>query len=143
MATAVVTFKRFTYNAVGAARQVAPIIRRVHNSLTRQIANSARHRVPVLTGHLGKSIAEDAQTWPSPMHVKGGVTAHAKYARYVHDGTRPHIIRPKNPGGVLRFTMNGHVVFARSVNHPGTRARPFLRNAGIAVAHSDARVHGI
>ena len=143
MPAVVVTFKGFTYNAIGAAQQVAPIIRKVHSSLTQQIATSARHRVPVLTGHLGKSIAEDQQTWPGPMHVKGGVTAHAKYARYVHDGTRPHVIRPKNPGGVLHFVMNGRPVFARSVNHPGTIARPFLRNAGIAVAHADPRVHGI
>lgn len=136
-----VTFKRFDYHEAGAVRQVAPVIRRVHRSLTRQIANDAKHRVPVLTGHLGRSISEDPQRMVTALHVVGGVTAHAKYAVFVHEGTRPHIIRPKNPGGVLHFYWNGREVFVKSVNHPGTRARPFLRNAGIAVAQRDPRVH--
>lgn len=38
-------------------------------------------------------------------------------------GSRPHEIRPKRPGGVLRFVdrATGEVVFARHVDHPGTR----------------------
>ena len=136
-----VTFKGFHYNPAGAVAQVAPILRKVHNSLTRQIETSAKHRVPVLTGHLGRSIRQLPQVWAGALHVIGGVTAWAHYAVYVHEGTRPHVIRPRNPGGVLHFTMNGRSVFARSVNHPGTAARPFLRNAGIAVMASDPRVH--
>lgn len=145
-----ITFKGFTYHEAGAIQQVAPILRKVHASLTRQIATGARHRVPVLTGNLGRSIAEDAQTWPGVLHVSGGVTAHAKYAVFVHEGTgvhgprgAPFVIRPKNPGGVLHFYFNGREVFAKSVTVQGMRARPFLRKAGIAVAHADPRVHGI
>lgn len=51
------------------------------------------------------------------------------YAAYVNDGTRPHVIRPKRRGGRLRFNVGGRVVYARVVNHPGTRARPFLDRA--------------
>lgn len=51
------------------------------------------------------------------------------YAGYVNDGTAPHIIRPKRPGGVLRFRMGSRLVYARYVNHPGTRANPFLDRA--------------
>lgn len=46
----------------------------------------------------------------------------------VNDGTRPHIIRPRR-ARALRFTVNGRVVFARVVNHPGTKPRPFLDRA--------------
>lgn len=46
----------------------------------------------------------------------------------VHDGTRPHTIRPRN-AQVLRFVVDGRVVFARVVHHPGTRARPFIQRA--------------
>lgn len=48
------------------------------------------------------------------------------YALLHHEGTRPHVIRPKSPTGALRFVMDGKVVFAKSVNHPGTRPNPYL-----------------
>lgn len=47
-----------------------------------------------------------------------------------HDGTKPHIIRPKKPGGMLSFVVNGKRVFARKVQHPGTAATKFLLRAG-------------
>lgn len=47
-----------------------------------------------------------------------------------HDGTRPHPIRPRQPGGVLVFTSHGRTVFARGVQHPGTKATKFLLRAG-------------
>jgi hypothetical protein len=62
------------------------------------------------------------------------------YAVMVHDGTRPHIIKPKrahtlrrSSRGVvkpaLRFEIGGQVVYARVVHHPGTDPRPFLDRA--------------
>lgn len=47
----------------------------------------------------------------------------------VHNGSRRHYIRPRRRGGWLRFTVNGQVVYAREVNHPGYRGDPFLTNA--------------
>lgn len=132
-------YRGFDYDEPGAAAQVGPILRRVHSSLTRQIANDARARVPVLTGTLGRSIREDPQVQRSPFHVSGGVTAHAHYAAPVHEGSRPHIIRARN-AQALHFWWNGREVFVKSVHHPGSRARPFLRNAGQAVVHRDARI---
>lgn len=54
------------------------------------------------------------------------------YAGYVHDGTPPHVIVPVR-AKVLRFTTQGRVVFARRVNHPGTRPNPFLTDAARAL----------
>lgn len=51
-----------------------------------------------------------------------------EYAEMVHDGTRPHIIRPRRKRA-LRFRVGGRVVYAKFVRHPGTRARPFLDRA--------------
>lgn len=48
---------------------------------------------------------------------------------FVLNSTRPHQIRPRNPNGVLRFTVGGRVVYAKLVMHPGTRAQPFLQEA--------------
>lgn len=57
------------------------------------------------------------------------------YSLMVHDGTDPHVIQAKS-GGVLAFNWpggpTGGMFFARSVNHPGTKAQPFLReNLGV------------
>lgn len=46
-----------------------------------------------------------------------------RVAPFVENTTRPHLIRPRNPGGMLRFRVgpDGRSVFARVVHHPGTR----------------------
>lgn len=48
------------------------------------------------------------------------------YAYWNHEGTDPHEIRPRRPGGVLKFRSRGMVVYATRVNHPGTEATKFL-----------------
>lgn len=142
MAEVRIVSARFNENQAGLAEQTAPILRRVHSSLTRQIATQARVDVPVRTGHLGRSIREDPQVMEGPFRVTGGVTAHARYAAAVHEGTRPHVIRART-AKALSFIWHGERVFFHSVNHPGTRPRPFLRNAGARVVASDPRItHG-
>lgn len=50
--------------------------------------------------------------------------AAAPYAGFVEYGTKPHKIEAK--GGMLRFEVGGSIIFRRSVNHPGTKPRPFM-----------------
>jgi hypothetical protein len=50
-------------------------------------------------------------------------------ASFVLRGTKPHKIYPRKPGGVLRFTVGGQLVYARYVNHPGTKPNNFLLKA--------------
>jgi len=45
------------------------------------------------------------------------------------NGSRPHKIRPRRRGGYLRFVVDGRVVYAREVNHPGYRGDDFLTKA--------------
>lgn len=135
-----ITSISFEVNDAGLVEQARPILRRTHSSLTRKIETQAKVNVPVKTGHLGRSIRQDPQTWPEPLHVSGGVTAHAHYAAPVHQGSRPHVIRPRTKKA-LSFTWRGQPVIFRSVNHPGTRARPFLMNAARQVLAADPRVH--
>lgn len=54
---------------------------------------------------------------------KGGVDVF--YARFVEFGTKPHIIKPRKPGGVL--FINGK--FYTMVHHPGATGRGFMRKA--------------
>lgn len=117
------------------ADQVQPILARQMASLTRRIAAQAKVNVPVRTGNLGRSIQEDPIVFSGPFRVDSGVTATANYAAAVHEGTRPHKIVPKT-GTYLRFQVGNRTVFAREVNHPGTRPRPFLRNAAEQVTGS-------
>lgn len=63
----------------------------------------------------------------------GRVLASAPYAKFVEDGTAPHLIMPRRKK-VLRFIQNGEVRFARGVFHPGTEPRPFLKDAAARTA---------
>lgn len=56
------------------------------------------------------------------------IEAKAKHAAFVHNGTKAHTITAKD-GGLLKFQVNGQWVSTRSVNHPGTTARPFVQLA--------------
>lgn len=48
-----------------------------------------------------------------------------------HEGTEPHVIEPRRPGGVLVFWSDraGAVIAVRRVNHPGTQPNRFLTEA--------------
>lgn len=49
----------------------------------------------------------------------------APHARFVHWGTRPHLIVPKRKKA-LRWPSGGRFFFARKVNHPGNRSDAWL-----------------
>lgn len=48
------------------------------------------------------------------------------YALLHHEGSRPHMIRPRRPNGALRFMKDGKVIFAKIVHHPGTKPNRYL-----------------
>ena len=91
-----------------------------------QILAEMESRVPVKTGKLRDSLRIEVD----PDRVTIGPNQNiADYGGYVEFGTKPHVIRPKKPGGVLVFKMNGMTVYAKKVHHPGTKAQPFVRPA--------------
>lgn len=94
---------------------------------SRQVVQRAKVLAPVRTGRLRSSIRAEP---PRIFSLRGSVTVGSdlEYAGYVNDGTAPHVIRPRRRRA-LRFIVGGRVVFARRVNHPGTRANPFLDRA--------------
>lgn len=129
---------RVEINEAALEQESGRELRAFHRSLTRRIANQARADVPVRTGNLGRTIGEQPQVY-TPFHVSGGVEATADYAAPVHEGSRPHLIRARR-AEALHFFWHGREMFRRSVWHPGTRARPFLRNAAQRVAATDPRI---
>lgn len=69
----------------------------------------------------------------SGVGVIGLVQANSPYAKFVHDGTAAHPIQPIGTGYPLRFMKDGTVRYPWKVNHPGTSAQPFLRDALVSV----------
>lgn len=93
----------------------------------RQVMNRAKILAPVDTGRLRASIRIESRR-TALLRSRYTIGSDVSYAQMVHDGTRPHTIRPKR-AQALRFRIGGRVVFAKVVHHPGTRPRPFLDKA--------------
>ena len=76
------------------------------------------------TGALARSIGMSVSR--AAYGVKLTVYAKDKKALMHHQGTRPRLILPKNPGGVLVFSKGTRVVITKRVLHPGTKPNRFL-----------------
>jgi hypothetical protein len=91
---------------------------------TRQVRQVARERINTQSGKYLRKIRSTVDQQSGRVRV----TAGAPYSAILERGSRPHVIRPRKPGGVLRFRVNGRVVYAKKVNHPGTPAFHILRD---------------
>ena len=85
---------------------------------------AGRHTRPGGTGALFRSIIArplgDGSQWEIGHDLQV-----APHALFVHWGTKPHKIKPKNKK-MLRFPVGGKFAFAREVNHPGYKGDPWL-----------------
>jgi hypothetical protein len=83
------------------------------------VLQATKRQTPVKTGALKASLR-----WVTTgdTDVLWGIY----YGQYVITGTRPHVIEPVN-AKALRFMIGGQVIFAKSVNHPGTKPNDFRR----------------
>ena len=97
----------------------------------RRVAEQARELAPSRTGKLRQSIDVEQRRDTAGRFTPGwAVVSDAPYALYVHEGTRPHVIRARRAAALVFYWEKvGAVVAFRQVNHPGTRAQPFLRDA--------------
>lgn len=109
------------------------------NRVVRRTYTRSQVLVPVRDGPLRASGRMDLANDRGAL-VIGGVTYTAEYAAAVHDGRRALVIRPKRPGGRLRFVVDGRVVFAREVRQPARAGRPFLAQALREVAPQEGFV---
>ncbi|MFB7114819.1 hypothetical protein [Streptomyces sp. NPDC056291] len=90
---------------------------------TSRVAAIARAEAP---GSMGRHI--DWHIKEGPRGLQAVITCSHPAVRYVIEGTRPHIVRPRRAKS-LRFEVGGHVVFSAYARHPGTRPNPFLQRA--------------
>ncbi len=56
-------------------------------------------------------------------------TATTPQAKFTDEGTRPHVIRPRR-AKALRFRVNGRIVYAQKVSHPGNKGTRWFTNTG-------------
>lgn len=84
-------------------------------------AGVAKPLVTFRTGRLRRSIRRKNAT------MKRATVAGHYTAFFVDAGTKKHTIVPK--GGGLYFTDRGRTVFAKKVEHPGSRPQPFRQRA--------------
>ncbi|MDO5730783.1 hypothetical protein [Corynebacterium sphenisci] len=112
----------------GPSGEAVRLVRRAQ----RATMNQGRLRAPVDTGFL-RSTHQATGIHVTGLRVTAEVEATADYAAGVHEGTRPHIIRPRRARALAWQGPSGLVV-ARSVRHPGSRPRPWLLNAARAGA---------
>jgi hypothetical protein len=99
------------------------IVERRLRERTSRVADIARTLAPgTLPAYIDWHIEE------GPRGLQGVVTCNHPATLYVLEGTRPHIIR-RHRAKALRFEVDGRVVFASVVHHPGTRPNNFLGRA--------------
>lgn len=92
-------------------------------------------QAPIDTGRLRGSIQ-----FPEKIaSLKYQISINAKYWEALQFGTGPYTIKPKTKKA-LRFVVNGQVIFAKFVNHPGIKANPFIDRA---IDKTSPRIEGI
>ncbi|RFU83610.1 HK97 gp10 family phage protein [Streptomyces triticagri] len=90
--------------------------------VTRAVANRARQRAPVDSGHLRASIRSAVRQEGG--RIVGRVWTDVDYASIVHNGRGPVVPRRAK---ALRFQIGGRTIFARRVGP--ARGQPFLWEA--------------
>lgn len=109
------------FTRAGGGPVIADITRRGTNVQTRAKA-LVRKRTRKLERSIVKRVTIEAR---GPVVY---VVTDLPYAPWEHDGTRPHLIRPRIRKA-LRFPVGGTVVFSQLVHHPGTQGSHFLLRA--------------
>ncbi len=95
-----------------------------------EAVNEAKELAPVGKGdgesYRGGNLKKDIQVFDDNidnLEVSIGNSKLAPYAKFVHGGTKPHKIQAKNKRA-LRTPFGAR----KSVNHPGTKAQPYLED---------------
>lgn len=110
-----------------AATGIYESLARVGNDAAAVMMSALIDAAPKRTGNFSKQIRMNQSGSGGGLVYR--FTAPNPLADWIIHGTKPHAIDPKS-GGVLRFVVaSGDVVFARHVNHPGTKANDFPAEA--------------
>ena len=112
---------------------VEGILRRsIKNAMERSVSKlhnyaTTHHRFISRTGTLERAVQSEVTDggFRGMVSLNEGV---AGYGPCVHEGSRAHVIRPRNKR-VLRWPGKGGFVFSKISHHPGYKGDPFLYDA--------------
>lgn len=105
----------------------------VGNHITNLAAKTtalAKGQVGVETGALQSSINFTVKFGAGPVSARIGSSNNI--ALLHHEGTKPHIIKPKNAKALV-FQSRGKIVYTKIVRHPGTKPNKYLTDSLRAV----------
>ena len=113
---------KFSVEVIKLSNEVEEDVKKVVKNSAFNIERNAKSNLTknksVATGELRRRTSTDIKGLEATIH-----TSNIKYAPHVEYGTRAHIIRPKNK----RFLYwEGAKYPVKKVNHPGSKAKPFL-----------------
>jgi hypothetical protein len=94
-----------------------------YSKISREILFLAQRQVGVKTGRLRASLKVSFSSNPRGMVWEIG--SDVGHALLHHEGTRPHVIRPKT-APVLVFKSKGRLYRVSQVMHPGTKPNRYL-----------------
>lgn len=100
----------------------------VYRNMERRVRRVEQEAIRRAPGSMKEGIRASIESGPDG-EFRGRIKSTHPASIFVVNGTRPHKIFPRRPGGVLRFEVGGRVVYAQYVSHPGTRPNDFLRDA--------------
>jgi hypothetical protein len=99
----------------------------VYRNMERRVRRVEAEAIRRAPGSMKQRIRTQIRRGPSG-DFQGVIKVEHRAAIYVLNGTRPHRIVPRTVKA-LRFTVDGRVVFATVVNHPGNKPNNFLKDA--------------
>jgi hypothetical protein len=109
---------------------VSRVMNRAMELTAIEVWGNLRTEAPVDHGRLAGSFELESLSQSSWRIISG-----VNYAMAVWEGTAPHRIEPVN-ARALRFEIDGQVVFAKYVDHPGTPGDDY---PGRAIAAAESR----
>lgn len=112
-----------------ARERVKKLVEVVALEARRHASRYTGNSVPTPDGSLARSIKSSVRR-SGPWKVVGKVGSDHPKALLVHNGAKPHIIRPVNAGGLKFFwkEKGKFVCIKTPINHPGMQGKFFLTN---------------
>ena len=99
-------------------KKIQKVLKNSAMTIQKNAISNLTNNGSVNTGHLRRSISTKIGDMEATIH-----TSNLKYAPMVEFGTRPHIIRAKNKKALY---WKGATHPVKQVNHPGSKAKPYL-----------------
>lgn len=122
--------------AVGRVKVVinTPALNNMLKGPQGEVAKYLRKRGRLMMALAKQQVGKDTGLLKSSIHMRVNrdsvglvmeIGSDLGYAHAHHEGTKPHVITPKE-AGILRFSSGSRIIYSRHVNHPGTRPNRYL-----------------